>query len=261
MNILPPWQGRHRAPALRRLVLRYLVLTAAILVLGGMAHGWIQRATEPDPVPTSRPAGGGASQTGDAVPPDTTVPDQPTRRPAAPVPTTPEAMLELLTQLLPSVRVGSVAGYSDDADILVDADIVRGRAQNRLRVVLRPDVPADQRPARPCGPSNDGVRCSVLPNGAILRLDEGDTCRQRYVSEMERRDGTRVRVELAACGRADNGEPTRATAALTPDEFQLIAVDDQWARRMRPELRDAGRRHFPDLPAVRDPDEPPRRRL
>lgn len=245
--------GLHRAPAAGRRVTAWTALLSAIVVAvsaGAAGYLDLDGRTSHRAEPSTGQAGGGVSPSAPVDPAATG------RRPVA---ATPGALLALLSELLPPGKMSEPAAHRG-REMVVDVRFDRGAGKGRVRVVLGPDLEPEQLVARACTVNQIREECRLLSDGIVVHLRVGRGCLQDHVTDMERPDGTQLRIEVGTC--VDGRRPPRKPSGpappdvLSPEEAQLISVDRRWGWLMDPDLVAAGRRDFPKLGQISDPDRP-----
>ncbi|HEX8630616.1 MAG TPA: hypothetical protein VF755_20850 [Catenuloplanes sp.] len=176
------------------------------------------------------------------------------------VPATPEAVLELLTQLVRPIKTSNEA-KSGDGGLLVQAylnDADKGPGMIRLGVRSAPPAGGGAGAAPPprCRPSTEPQRiCQTLPNGAKVSIvTVPDNCAQRIAVSVIHPDGIGVAIDIASCLEFDGTTNPAGRIALTADQAVAIAADPRWQRTTDPDLVAAGKRHFPALRRTALPD-------
>lgn len=260
MNGHRRWQSRHRTPTLHRLATGVAVLcivTGAVFV-ATVAYVNVGGDDQPEVEASGQAGGRAAGPAGSSASAGLGVPRKPVR-------TTPEGMLQLLSELLPDGETHAYAVHRG-RDLEAELDFYRGRGQGQIRVVLGPNLTPAQRARRACTQAQARQECGLLPDGSIIHLWLGVSCLQNTISQVERVDGTQVRVEVGNCTvdtSPSSGGPKPGAGppdVLSVGEAQLIAADDRWSRTMDPDLVDRGRREFADADQIEDPDRPVRTR-
>lgn len=250
------WHHRHRPPTLHRLATGVAVLC---IVSGAFFVSSVIYVNANG----ARSVGGWApgQAGGQAAGPSVSTPAEVVPRP--PVQATPEGMLQLLTELLPDGKTHDYAVHAG-RDLEAELYFDRGQARGRIRVVLGPSLTPEQRASRSCTQEDLQQECGLLPDGALIHLKAGASCLQDMISEVNRPDGSQVRVEIGNCTvdrRRPSGQPDAGSAPpqiLSLGEAQLLAADDRWNRKMSPDLVEAGRQKFADADQIPDPGRPVR---
>lgn len=249
--------SRHRTPPRLRLRPAAVVWLAAVclgasLVIIGYANGGGPRPVSLAAVtgvvvaPGPGPSGGGeAASVGTAS--------------GEPVATTPAVLLELLSRLLPS---GEITGAYEinTAGVGVSFRFTRGGRHTYVTFsVWQRDVSTSV-PRPGCTDAVQAPRCTVMANGSVMRLFGDFNCGSPLRLTMSRSDNLVVLMDANPCGSlrfppySGNSDPEDLSkgGVLTPVEMELVAADDQWSMAMRPELAEAGNRHFPGVRKATD---------
>jgi len=183
------------------------------------------------------------------------------------LPATPEALLELLTSLLPQGTVSGHAGRVDRdwiaARVYLNQNIVQisvarrlspsppfcvsapPRSDPTLGSTPRPD--ASELPPELAAP---GI-CDLRADGSyIQRFEEPDNCAERTGFDVHRPDGVSVRIVTGGCPTPGGPEEVPGEVGLPASTAVAIVSDSRWAPTMPADLVTAGVIHFPDLPDI-----------
>ncbi|WP_067499311.1 hypothetical protein [Actinoplanes sp. TFC3] len=142
---------------------------------------------------------------------------------------TPQAVLELLTQLLPKGKLTNVAANADDG-LFAQVYLDTGKGPGMIRVWLKPYEGRDLKPGT--------VAFEAFPV-------EGN-CVQSTVIGASYATGGHLEMNIATCLGSDE-KPARP--ALSLDEAVTVLSDARWGSSMDAELVDSGNKRFADVPA------------
>lgn len=176
-------------------------------------------------------------------------------------PATAEAVLYLLTELLPAGTTSGFATFANRDLLVAEVRYTRGNATNAVRAVVTVTPPSAVPSEGPSCNATKPADCAVLPNYATIRLSRGADCHQAMLARVDHTDHTEVIVELDNCPHitrpaASTPHPAPEANTLSAAEIQLIAADDQWGRTMPAEFIRGGRARFATAPKVRNPLRP-----
>lgn len=166
------------------------------------------------------------------------------------VPTTAQGLLELLSRLLPS---GEITGaYQLDGPAIALAFRFTRGGQNDYISFSVAEVDSEVMKRNGCAEFAEAAKCTVLANGATVRMFGDGTCASPIRSTMQRLDRVLVMMTVSLCGYLrfpPVPSPHRPTVGggLKTVEIELLTADDQWGVTMRPDLVAAGREHYPTL--------------
>jgi len=154
---------------------------------------------------------------------------------------TPQAMLELLSQLLPQGRRSAPARVSDGT-LMVALNLDRGRGFGMVRVGVHSAPPPA--PTRCQG----GSTCRTLPDKSFVQIsDLPDNCIEHQVVFLSRPDGVGIEILLSSCLSWNGTTNPPSQVVLSVDEAIAIADDPRWGTEMPQSLVEGGQRDFPNL--------------
>ncbi|MFI5938324.1 hypothetical protein [Actinoplanes sp. NPDC051494] len=233
----------------RRLAMTGAAVAVLGVVAGGGALAWPSTTPGPEPVapaasaPVTRPTVTPAPAT-----PPTAAPTRSVTVSTAPAPVastwsapvvgkrvpgkllkaTPQAVLELLTQLLPKGRTSAPAANADDG-LFAQVHLDTGNGPGLIRVRL--DAVAERK---------------IRPGTVDIETSEGSgDCTRSMTVTAWYPDGGRLRMDVATC-LADGTR--RTPPALTRDDAVAVVSDARWGLAMDAELVTVGAKHFADVP-------------
>jgi hypothetical protein len=142
---------------------------------------------------------------------------------------TPQAVLELLTQLLPEGKVSKLAADDNDG-LFAQVYLDTGKGPGMLRVWLKPYQ------SKTLQPGTAKIEIDGLP----------DNCVQSTIVNASYSTGGHLEMNIATCLGSDS-KP--AAQPLTVDQAVDIMSDARWGTRMDARLVTLGAKRFADVPA------------
>jgi hypothetical protein len=145
------------------------------------------------------------------------------------------AMLQLLTELLPT---GRTSGYA-----------VAGDENTHVQIVLTTKAGTGMIRA---SLEKDFTDRTMIKGYAAVTVDRlPDNCVQSIVVDAALPNGANLALNIASCVTSDGRQYTKAPQIITPAQAVEIVTDPRWGLTMDAQLVVRGDKRFPDLPAMR----------